>query len=618
MEIRGYINFLRRRWWLLLIGPALACITAYFVSMQITPVYRANAELLVVNQTTYQLTELNGLQVDERLTNTYVKLIERREVLHGVIERLDLQLSVEDLAKQISVSAIEETQLITVNVEDLDPDRAAAIANATAEEFVTDINQQVGSGGGAVSISEPAVAPDDPFKPNLRTNLMLAGVLGLLVAGGLAIALEYLDDTIKSQEDFEPLGLTAIGKISRFKRSPFTNDGVGALDTSEFHSHDAEAYRQLRTNIHFTNLDAALKTIVITSANPGEGKSTTASNLATVLAQAGDRVILVDADLRRSSLKKQFDGAKSFGLTGLLYNDIDDPSVALVRTRWKNLRILPAGAPPPNPSELLTSARMARVIEGLRGLADYVIFDTPPTLAVTDAVVLSARTDGTIVVAEVGRTRSEALRQAVHALTQARARIAGAVLNKARVDTSNYYYREKDAEAPVEIEAEAAFRSNVRTLPRAQIPNYVVKGHTDESTAQSIAANPVARSASEPTKTEALAGSAEPPAKRQVDRLQSHIDAGSVPNRTDSGVWPREENRPTVPEGNLNGNGSLNGSPHANGNGHKPSPQAEPAERAEPTALGEAVSDLLGHLNETVGLIRSLNPGGDTEEPRDL
>lgn len=196
MEIRGYINFLRRRWWLLLIGPALACITAYFVSMQITPVYRANAELLVVNQTTYQLTELNGLQVDERLTNTYVKLIERREVLHGVIERLDLQLSVEDLAKQISVSAIEETQLITVNVEDLDPDRAAAIANATAEEFVTDINQQVGSGGGAVSISEPAVAPDDPFKPNLRTNLMLAGVLGLLVAGGLAIALEYLDDTI--------------------------------------------------------------------------------------------------------------------------------------------------------------------------------------------------------------------------------------------------------------------------------------------------------------------------------------------------------------------------------------------------------------------------------------
>ncbi len=632
MEIRGYINFLRRRWWLLLIGPTLACISAYFVSMQITPAYRATAELLVVNQTTYQLTELNGLQVDERLTNTYVKLIERRDVLQAVIDRLELNLLVEDLARQISVSAIEETQLITVSVEHLDPDQAALIANATAEEFVTDINQQVGAGGGEVSISEQAVAPNDPFKPNLKTNLMLAGVLGLLVAGGLAIALEYLDDTIKTPEDFEPLGLTAIGKISRFKRSPFTNDAEEALDSSEFHSRYAEAYRQLRTNIHFTNLDAALKTIVVTSANPGEGKSTTASNLATVLAQAGDRVILVDADLRRSSLRQKFDSSKSFGLTGLLYNDVGDPSVALVRTRWKNLKLLPAGALPPNPSELLTSARMGRVIEGLRGLADYVIFDTPPILAVTDAVVLSARTDGTILVAEVGRTRSEALRQAVQALTQANARIAGAVLNKAKADASGYYYREKEIEVPVEVEVGAGLRSDGRGMGRAQIPNYVVKADKDEVRERKAPAKPdLANTTSPgdgtlPARTTAQEGTAVPvsrsaPARsapprsettQALARLRSQIEASLPSNGGRAGAGSGDEARITVPSSNANGNGRLNGSTPANGNGHKPSPQQERS------PLGEAVSDLLGHLDETVGLISALKPESEPKEARNL
>src|SRR5262249_6822790 len=152
------------------------------------------------------------------------------------------------------------------------------------------------------------------------------------------LLLDYLDDTVKSSEDIENVaGLPTLGMISRFRPE------TGLAVSRDQHSRSAEAYRQLRTNVHFTSLGSELKTIVITSANPDEGKSTTAANLATVLAQAGDRVILVDTDLRRSSLRKTFDVGNSFGLTGLLLNDIQDPSLALVATRWKNLQLLPAG-----------------------------------------------------------------------------------------------------------------------------------------------------------------------------------------------------------------------------------------------------------------------------------
>jgi non-specific protein-tyrosine kinase len=238
--------------------------------------------------------------------------------------------------------------------------------------------------------------------------------------------------------------------------------------SNEQHTRSAEAYRQLRTNVHFTTLGSELKTIVVTSSNPAEGKSTTAANLATVLAQAGDRVILVDTDLRRSSLRGIFNTKTSIGLTGLLLSNSHDPSQALVETHWENLLLLPAGVMPPNPSELLTSARMLSVIQSLRQMADYVIFDTPPILAVTDAIVLAARTDGTILVTEAGGTRTEALRQAARTLKQANARVLGVVLNKGKTSLqSDYYYRE---EGSAKTAAPAHTTAAVLPIPQATAP----------------------------------------------------------------------------------------------------------------------------------------------------
>jgi receptor protein-tyrosine kinase len=595
MEMQGYLNLAKRRWWLLILGPALAVFVAYYITQQITPSYRSNAQLLVTNLKPVDPAAaaiatptpgldlgLNGLQVDERLTNTYVNLVKRRPVLEAVIARLALPMTPDDLGDKISVSSIKDTQIIVVSVEDHDPVLAAAIANAAAEEFVNSLGVQLGQTG-TVSVAEQATPASSPFKPSLMTNVLLAIVLGGMVAAGIAVALEYLDDTVKDPEDLEPLGLTSLGEISKFGRSPQDDN----LVVSDFNSRPAEAYRQLRTNIRFAGIGSGLKTLVVTSAHPGEGKSTTAANLAAVLAQAGDRVILVDADLRRSSLRKTFEGPASFGLTGLLYNDLSDPSVALVMTRWKNLRILPAGTLPPNPSELLTSKRMVRVMEGLRNLADYVIFDTPPVLAVTDATVLAARTDGTIFVAEAGKTRSSTLRESARLLTQANARIAGVVLNRAKGDRAGYYYYRRDeTEASVEVEAD--------TIRKAVV---------QPATSTSITPRAI-----------------EPAEQVRPADVEPRVSPAEVPPTAAAASW-------TNGKTNGNGNGHSNGNGHANGNGNgnghgNGNGQYVPARVPEPVLAGdhfeETMESLISRMGDTMGLIRSLKPDSKNEPPGGL
>jgi capsular exopolysaccharide synthesis family protein len=436
VELKAYLEFLGRRWWLLALGAIAAGAAAVFVTQQMTPVYRATVTMLVNKTATPGSIDYTDVLTSERLTNTYAQLVERPEVMTEVINRLDLQLPQSDLAKKIEVSTITDTQLLSISVKDADPEFATTLANSVAQAFADDNASQLAPAG-TVTIAKQAQTPRAPVSPKMALNLSFAIILGMLVAGGLGLLLDYLDDTVKGEDDVEVLtGTPTLATISRFRPE------TGPAFATEQKSRSAESYRQLRTNVHFTTLGSELKTIVITSANPDEGKSTTAANLASVLAQAGDRVILVDTDLRRSSLRSVFDGVASIGLTGLLLNESQEPQVALIPTRWQNLHFLPAGVLPPNPSELLTSARMIRVIDKLRNLADYVIFDTPPVLAVTDAIVLAARTDGTIVVTESGKTRREALRQTARTLSQANTRIIGVVLNKTRgKHGADYYYR---------------------------------------------------------------------------------------------------------------------------------------------------------------------------------
>ncbi len=438
MDLRSYIAFVRRRWWLLILGPLLACAAAYVVSERMTPVYRSTTKLLVVNQAGgINVIQLNDILTNDRLVSTYVELVNRRPILESVVSKLQLPMTADQLRNKVSVSEITNTQLISISVEDNNAALSATIANTIATQFIDDNSRELGRPG-TVSVAEEATTPSRPAKPNVKMNVLLAGMLGLIVAGGLGVGLEYLDDTVKTSEDLERLGLTSIGRVEKFRSKLKSGRGrrpVAAPATA------LEDYRDLRTNLHFVDLESSIKTLVVTSAGPGEGKSTTAANLARVLAQAGDKVILVDADLRLPSLHQIMGTPNSFGLTGLLLSDSDNPWNGLVATDIPELMVLPSGPLPPNPSELLTSKRMAKLIESLQGRADYVIFDTPPLSTVTDAGILAGSVDGVLLVVEVSRTRSSNLKQAMRSLLNVRARVVGAVMNKTAPLRGHYRYR---------------------------------------------------------------------------------------------------------------------------------------------------------------------------------
>jgi len=201
----------------------------------------------------------------------------------------------------------------------------------------------------------------------------------------------------------------------------------------------SEAYRTLRTNIQFSGLDKSLRTLLVTSSSPAEGKSTTLGNLAVTFAQAGNQVILVDCDLRRPSLHTVFGVDNGVGLTNLAIGDLPD-KIPLQDTSVPNLRLLPSGPLPPNPSELLGSKRMDKILEMLKSGADFVLFDCPPILAVTDAAVLARKVDGVLLVVSAGKTKREHASKAKLLLDKVNANVVGVVLNNAKFDNALYKY----------------------------------------------------------------------------------------------------------------------------------------------------------------------------------
>jgi non-specific protein-tyrosine kinase len=293
----------------------------------------------------------------------------------------------------------------------------------------------------SVVIVEPADVPQIPVRPRTSTNTLLAAVVGAMLAVGVAFLVEYLDDTIKTPDDVSRVsGLSTLGAIARSREAA---EGPGRQLIARLHSKapEAEAYRTLRTNIQFCSVDKPVRTLLVTSAMPTEGKSTTAANLAVVMAQTGQRVVLVDTDLRRPVMHKVFGVPNNTGLTtALLAGEKVSLDGQLQPTEVENLSLLTSGPIPPNPSELLGSQRMAHLVEQLSDEADLVIFDSPPVLAVTDAAVLGRQVDGVLLVVDAGETREPALAQATAELQKTGATVLGAALNRLDTRRGGYYY----------------------------------------------------------------------------------------------------------------------------------------------------------------------------------
>lgn len=561
MELRTYLDILRRWAWLVVVGCFVAGGAAFYISKTQAPIYRATAKLLFLNSDSSLDAEYDSLMIAERLLNY--------DFLSEAITNLNLNLDPADLAKNIQVQSLGRTQVIDFSVDHTDPQVARDLANeiplvfakkneeqqlsrfssvkqgleekidhleeeiATAEselqkdldqlnqeiaavelaqlkeeiaaeelkqlqdkiadaelaqvrgEFVTaelsllkeelatveselqvdtlpimpnnevaisrqneniqrmretyyrlqsdleEIHLVEVKGLNNLIIDEYARLPQNPISPNVFQNTLLAVVVGGLLAVGIAFLIEYLDDTIKTPAEVEAVtGLSTLGSLQQLKVNKATEALVVELEPR---SPAAEAYRQIRTNIQFTSVDKPLQTFLITSANMGEGKTTVAINLATAFAQSGKQVLLVDTDMRRPMLHTLLEVDGSRGLSNMIVRGREEEQY-IRSTLIPNLRVMTAGRLPPNPAELLGSERMREVMAWLKEQADYVVFDSPPVLAVTDSVVLSRLVDTTLFVTSMGHTRISDLETAVSHIQAVDSPISGVILNRVKAN----------------------------------------------------------------------------------------------------------------------------------------------------------------------------------------
>lgn len=430
-----------RRWWWVLVAATLAGgALGYGLSLQVTPTYEATTTLLVTQRQTEGVVQLNDIQTAERLANTFSRLVTLRPVLVQAIEDGQLPFTVGELDASIAVTNPTGTQLLEVAARADDPDIAALTANTVAAAFLSANEAERTSRPGEVSVVEEAIAPGGPVAPRPMVNAILAAMLLAGLTGAIVALVEYLDDTVKGPEQAQEItGLPTLGRIERFEgmRSPREQLQAATKPRSTI----AEAYRAARTNLTYAiDLGRERKLVLITSPGPGEGKTTTAANLAVVFGLAGHRVCVVDTDLRRPTLHRVYGLDNGEGLTNLLLAREPDIERAVQRSIYTNVSVVTAGPLPPNPSELLGSARMQEVLERLRSRFDIVLLDSPPALVVTDASVLSTLVDGLVVVARAGKTRRGALRATIEELAQSGRPIAGVILNRVAGREAGYYY----------------------------------------------------------------------------------------------------------------------------------------------------------------------------------
>ena len=291
-----------------------------------------------------------------------------------------------------------------------------------------------------LSVVEPATVPTTPFSPKVKSNVLLAATIGFVLAAGAAFLLEYLDDTIKTGEDVERiLQMSTLGTIARIPSIKGSNNHL--ITKNHPRALVSEAYRVLRTNIQFSSLDNPSTTLLVTSAGPLEGKTTTAANLAITMAQAGKRVVLADTDLRRPAIHNLFGVPNDQGLTSLLLDENLELDDVLADSGVEGLRVLTSGPLPPNPAELLGSPQMRRLIQRIRAQTEVVIFDSPPILAVADASILGSQCDGTLLVVDAGKTRSDVAKRGKETLDRIGVNLLGVVLNKlSHRHADGYYY----------------------------------------------------------------------------------------------------------------------------------------------------------------------------------
>lgn len=448
MALQEYLRIVRRYWRSALTTLLLCVVAAAALTLLQKPTYTASSALYLAVESGDTAGELSqGATYAERQVKSFVSVATTAAVLQPVVEDLSLDLTPVELAKKLTVTSPTATSLIDVSATDGDPGQTARIADAVAGSLaraVDELSPQGGSGTGlvAASVIDPAVAPTSPTSPRPVVNLALGVVLGLLLGLGQAVLRSVLDTRVITAHDVEALtDSPLLGSIGHAD-----DDSEGLTGTEGRQWANAEAYRRLRTNVGFVGLGGERRpSMVVTSSMAGEGKTQTVVNLARVLAQAGESVLLVDADLRRPQVATRMGLDSEFGLTDILTGreKLEDMLIDVVPG---SLSVLPSGTVPPNPSELLGSEAMAHLLATVERQYDHVLFDAPPLLPVTDAVVLGGQTAGAIMVARSGKVKRPEFEAGTRLLGAGSVTLLGVVLNDVPTHGGGYYTGYYDTE----------------------------------------------------------------------------------------------------------------------------------------------------------------------------
>jgi capsular exopolysaccharide synthesis family protein len=432
VDPRRYLLALRKNW------PVLAGLTLLgallggaFAASQPVEYQATSSVFLSVKRGDSTQELLQGTTYTLDTVQSYSELATMPAVLNPVIDRLNLNTTPAALAKHLSTDIRLNTVIIEVTATARSAQGAADLANAVTDSLSTVVAGIAPTSAGqvpAVVLSPVAAAspPAEPFSPRYLFLILSGAGLGLVLAIAIAIIRELFDTRFRTEEDAKEVAAAAnvpyLGGVERRHGRDLPHLAILA----EPNGRAAEDYRRLSTNLEFAGVDRRVKSVTVTSALAGDGKTTTALNLAGAIAERGHRVLLVDADLRRPSLAGYVNIEGSVGLTNVLLGGVSaEDAIQRVGT----FDVLPSGTMPPNVSQLLASESMARLFAELQSRYDYVVVDSPPVLEVPDALTIVNLTDGAILVARQRSTKARQLQEAVQSLTFVKANVLGVVLN---------------------------------------------------------------------------------------------------------------------------------------------------------------------------------------------
>lgn len=431
MEFRDYVRVVRKRW-MLVVVLVLAGTAVGAVLTVLTPArYEAKTLSFVSVQSSGTIQDFaQGTTYTQNIIQSFVDAIRSPAVLNAVVADPNLQLNetASDLADDVTATVGRNSVNIEIAVTRNDPAQAAAIADAVTASFRKQASELTRPSAGApspvvVTTLTPAEVPKKPVVPDTKLNLALSTLMGLGVGLACALIIDRLDTRIRSEQDVRNFtDAPTLGGILFDELAAQRPLIVQSLPSSP----RSEAFRSLRTNLQFLDIEDGPRSFVVTSSMPGEGKSTTTANLAIAIAQSEARVLVIDADLRDPSIADLFGIEGAVGLTDVLIGRVDAID-AMQPWGLENLTILPAGSVPPNPSELLGSEALLNLLHTVEKDYDVVLLDTPPLLPVTDAALLAKHVRGALVIVAAGKTHRGQLQGAFDNLRNVDAHIAGMV-----------------------------------------------------------------------------------------------------------------------------------------------------------------------------------------------